>query len=83
VVPGRNWVKLYYTAPDGNSCRVGISTNLFASTDDAGDTSDSQKNPSRKFVATSLSPATTYLYRITCGPLGGASRTWGSFNTTN
>jgi hypothetical protein len=73
--------KLYYTAPDGNACRVGVSTSAFSSTDDSTDASDAQNNPARSFPAAGLSSGTMYYYRITCGPLGGAARISGLFTT--
>jgi hypothetical protein len=81
VVPMSTSAKLYYTAPDGNACRVGVSTSAFSSTDDSTDASDAQNNPARSFPAAGLSSGTMYYYRITCGPLGGAARISGLFTT--
>ena len=78
VIPSTTTAKFYYTAPDGRSCKVGSSASPFTSTDDSGDTSDSQSNPARS-VSLGVTSGATYYYRITCGPLGGAARASGSF----
>jgi hypothetical protein len=78
VIPGSSAANFYYTAPDGKSCTVGLSASPFSSTDDSGDASDRQSNPARS-VSLGVTSGTTYYYRITCGPLGGAARVSGSF----
>jgi hypothetical protein len=82
VFPTAAAVKLYYIAPDGNACKVGLSTTPFVSTDDAGDTLDGQSNPARMYQAAGLTSGTTFYYRITCGPLGGAGRVNGTVRTS-
>jgi hypothetical protein len=81
VVPSGTSAKLYYTAPDGNACKVAVSTSAFTSSDDSSDTTDAQANPGRTFTVTALSGGTPYNYRITCGSLGGAARVAGFFTT--
>jgi hypothetical protein len=73
---GERW--LNYTAPTGDSCRVGISSAPFESTDDSGDPSDGQVVVARSFPLEGLTAGKKY-YRITCGPGGGTARVSGTF----
>ena len=79
IISGSGSAGFYYTAPDGNGCKVGVSATGFPSTDDSGDTADGFTNPARMFVKTGLVSGTVYSYRITCGPSGGAARVSGVF----
>jgi hypothetical protein len=79
IISGSGSAGFYYTAPDGNGCKVGVSATGFPSTDDSGDTADGFANPARMFVKTGLVSGTVYSYRITCGPSGGAARVSGVF----
>jgi hypothetical protein len=81
VIPGTTSAAFYYTAPDGNGCKVGVSATPFASTDSSGDTADGKLAMGRAFTAGSLTTGTQYYYRITCGTLGGAARVAGTFTT--
>ena len=82
VRPSTTSVTFLYNAPDGNACTVAVSTTAFASTDSSGDTSDAQSKLGRSTTVSSLTTATTYYYRITCGPgTGGSARVWGTFTT--
>ena len=79
IISGSGSAGFYYTAPDGNGCKVGVSATGFPSTDDSLDTADGFANPARMFVKTGLASGTVYSYRITCGPSGGAARVSGVF----
>jgi hypothetical protein len=80
VLPGTTSAAFYYTAPDGNGCKVGVSATGFPSTDDSGDTADGKVVPGRSYTVGSLTTGTPYSYRITCGP-SGAARVAGVFTT--
>jgi hypothetical protein len=79
AIYGSGTANLFYTAPDGNRCKVGVSATGFPSTDDSGDVVDGLTIPARVFVKTGLISGTAYSYRITCGPSGGAARVSGVF----
>jgi hypothetical protein len=81
VSPAAASVHLSYTPPDTNACRIGISATPFASSDGSGDSPDSPGSTSREFNLGGLTGNTTYFYRITCGPNGGAARVTGTFHT--
>ena len=81
VTPTANSVKISYTAPDANACSVGISGTPFASSDSSGDTPNSGGQNVRQFSQGNLAGHTSYFYRITCGPNGGAARVIGTFQT--
>jgi hypothetical protein len=81
VIPAANTATFVYTAPDGNACRIGVSAGAFSSTDDSADAADGSSNLARAYNAVGLIARTTYFYRITCGPRGGAARASGTFQT--
>jgi hypothetical protein len=79
IVYGSGTASLFYTAPDGNGCKVGVNATGFPSTDDSGDSVDGLTILPRVFVRTGLVSGTAYSYRITCGPSGGSARVSGVF----
>ncbi len=81
VTPTANSVQISYTAPDANACRIGISDTPFASSDSSTDTADSAGRSVRQYSQGNLSGNTSYFYRVTCGPDGGAARITGTFRT--
>ena len=70
---------LYYTAPTGDGCKIGISSTPFVSTDSSSDTPDAQVIRARGFQTSGLA-AGSYFYRITCGPGPGTARVNGTFS---
>lgn len=70
----------WYTAPTGDACTYGLSTTPFSNSDSTGDTATTGASRARTFTASGLSSATTYYYRITCGPHGGTARVYGTIN---
>jgi hypothetical protein len=81
VIAATTAATLYYTAPDGNGCKIGVSTSPFESTNDAGDTSDGKVVMGRSYTVSSLTTGTLYYYRISCGPVDGSARIAGTFRT--
>jgi hypothetical protein len=82
VTPSANSVQISYTAPDNNACRIGISNTAFASSDSNSDTADTPGQNVRQYSQGSLAAHSSYFYRITCGPDGGAARVIGTFQTS-